>query len=75
MTQTYFFKPPTVGVFCYLQLNAFLVDKKHSEKVFEPSPNGAGVIQEKKIEKSTVIQLCSHWLSVPFVAKLYTFKI
>ena len=52
MTQTSFFKPPIVGVFCYLLLNAFLVDKKHSEKVFEPSPKGAGVTQEKKNEKN-----------------------
>ena len=53
MTQTYFFKPPIIGVFCYLPLNAFLADKKHSEKVFEPSPKEAGVIQEKKNVKST----------------------
>lgn len=48
MTQTYFFKPPIVGVFCYLQLNAFLADKNHSEKVFEPSLKGAG---EEKCEE------------------------
>lgn len=33
-TNSYFFKPPIVAVFCYLQLKAFLVDKQAFQKGF-----------------------------------------